>query len=151
RRPTPSLSKEDAMLLRLAVAVTVAGALAAPSASAHVRNGQIAFGRLDDPDTQLWVVNPDGSGERQVQPIPALPPALECPRWSPDGRRIATCGNPLGGESVIINPLTGLYRGLLQPNPGLILGCNAWSPDSRRLACATFNDAVGPSLIGLYT
>jgi hypothetical protein len=47
------------------------------------------FGRFDPAlgDTLIYTVNPDGSHEHQVLPVPS-----ECPRWSGDGSRIVTCG-----------------------------------------------------------
>ena len=90
------------------VALVVAlAAVAAVSAMAAPRgiNGQIAFARFNQQlgDTQVYVVNPDGTGQRLVQ---GPTDTGECPAWFPDGAHIATCGSPAepGGGSRIINP-----------------------------------------------
>src|SRR5215213_2099561 len=68
-------------------AIALLSVLAATPAAAKPRavNGQIAFGR-DDPlvgSTVLYIVNPDGSHERQLLPL-----GLGSPHWSPDGGAI---------------------------------------------------------------
>jgi DNA-binding SARP family transcriptional activator len=60
-------------------------------ASAQLPGGRIAFRRfLDDAHTHgaLFVVNPDGTGERQLT-RPAAGTVDDQPEWSPDGRHIA--------------------------------------------------------------
>src|SRR5262249_33620128 len=89
------------LVLLLAVAlgaVAVVSAAAAPLGT----NGQITFARQNHVlgDTQVYVVNPDGSGQRLVQ---GPTDVGECPTWFSDGAHIATCGSALGGGSTIIN------------------------------------------------
>jgi TolB protein len=126
------------------LAVSVTSAVANPQGP----NGQIAFGRFDPilGDTVFYTVNPDGSHERQLLPLP-----LGCPRWSPDGTRIATCGGPDGSSSAIINPDDGSYRELFSPDPTLFLACFVWSPDAKRLACEPFEEPVDPTRGGIYS
>jgi DNA-binding SARP family transcriptional activator len=60
-------------------------------ASAQLPGGRIAFRRfLDDAHTHgaLFVVNPDGTGERQLT-RPAAGTVDDQPEWSPDGHHIA--------------------------------------------------------------
>src|SRR5919198_3082372 len=81
-------------LVSLAVASVAAVALPALPAAAKVpgRNGQIVFLRsatTASEDFRVTVVNPDGTGLREVSPTP-----LECPHWSPDGASVITCGGP---------------------------------------------------------
>jgi hypothetical protein len=66
-------------------------------------NGQITFGRFNPTlgDTQVYVVNPDGSGERLSRGNGHVG---EFPRWFSDGAHIATCCPMPGGGSRIINP-----------------------------------------------
>jgi Tol biopolymer transport system component len=111
-------------------------------------NGQIAFARFNPllDDTQLYVVNPDGSHERQVLATP-----VECPRWSPAGTRITSCGFPPHGATALINPDDGSYRVIPMPDPdALFTGCPLMSPNGRLLACEGFGEA-DPALNGLYT
>ena len=87
---------------------------AAAQANPPRPNGQIVVGRFDPilDDTVLYTINPDGTHEQQV-----LPFGLECPRWSPDGSRIATCGNHLNGATAIIDPESGTFRAIPMPLP----------------------------------
>jgi TolB protein len=126
------------------LAVSVTTAVANPRGP----NGQIAFGRFDPilGDTVFYTANPDGSRERQLLPLP-----LECPRWSPDGTRIASCGGPDGSASALINPDDGSYRELFSPDPTLFLACFVWSPDGRRLACESVEEPIDPTRRGIYS
>jgi Tol biopolymer transport system component len=135
----------------LAVALAAMAALPA-AASPRKANGQITFARFNPTlgDTQIYVVNPDSSGQRLVQ---APTDTAECPRWSPDGTRIATCGGPsgVGDSSRIFNPDDGSYRVVPNPDPAnLFLPCPLWSRDGTRLACEGFG-LTDPSLNGIYT
>jgi Tol biopolymer transport system component len=131
-------------------------ALSATPASANPRgeNGQIAFARFDPllDDTTIHTINPDGSHERQVLALPGA-----CPRWSPDGSRIVTCGVPPHGAAAIINPDDGSYRALPMPDPDhLFTACPLMSPDGARLACEGFGEdrfenPTDPGLNGIYT
>ena len=104
-------------------------------------NGQITFARFNPTlgDTQVYVVNPDGTGERLVQ---APTDTAECPQWFPDGAHIATCGSPAlpGGGSRIINPDDGTFRDIDGQYPGLFNPCGSASPDGTLLLCETFSD-----------
>ncbi|TMM29719.1 MAG: hypothetical protein E6F93_10125, partial [Actinobacteria bacterium] len=94
------------VLLAVALAaVAVVSAGAAPRGA----NGQITFARFNQTlgDTQVYVVNPDGSGQRLVQ---APTDTGEFPRWFSDGAHIATCCPLPGGGSWIINPDDGTSR-----------------------------------------
>jgi hypothetical protein len=118
-------------------------AIAAMSASAAARplgtNGQLTFARVNPAlgDTQAWVVNPDGTGERLIQGPTAVG---EVPRWFPDGAHIATCCDLPGGGSRIINPDDGTFRDIDGQFPGLFNPCGSPSPDGTLLLCETFSD-----------
>jgi Tol biopolymer transport system component len=129
--------------IRLVVllAVTLAGVTALPAgARPPGTNGQIAFGRFNPTlgDTQVYVVNPDGSGQRLVQ---APTDTGEGPQWFPDGAHIATGGSSQpGGGSRIINPDDGTFREVDGQYPGLFNPCGSPSPDGTLLLCETFSD-----------
>jgi WD40-like Beta Propeller Repeat len=118
-------------------------AIAAISASAAARplgtNGQLTFARVNPAlgDTQAWVVNPDGTGERLIQGPTAVG---EVPRWFPDGAHIATCCDLPGGGSRIINPDDGTFRDIDGQFPGLFNPCGSPSPDGTLLLCETFSN-----------
>ena len=119
------------LLVALAVGVGAAGAKP-PST-----NGQIAFARFNPAlgDTQVYVVNPDGTHERLVQ---GATDTGECPRWFSDGAHIAICGSPLG-LSRIINPDDGTFRDVGEQDPNLFNACGFPSPDGRLLLCEVFS------------
>jgi Tol biopolymer transport system component len=128
------------------VALVATGALAAvfvlpASASPRGVNGQLAFGMFNPllQDTQLAVINPDGTGQRLVQE-PALP--ADSPRWFPDGIHVATGGapdQPFGG-SRIINTTDGTWRDVGGQDPNLFNPCGIPSPDGTLLLCETFSN-----------
>jgi Tol biopolymer transport system component len=121
--------------------VWMIAAVAALPAGASPRgtNGQIAFARFNPAlgDTQVYVVNPDGTGQRLVQ---ASTDTGECPTWFADGGHIATCGSSLGGGSTIINPDDGTFRIVDAGYPGLFNPCGSPSPDGTLLLCETFSE-----------
>jgi Tol biopolymer transport system component len=125
----------------VAVLVVALAGVAAVSAAASPpgTNGQITFARFNPTlgDTQVYVVNPDGSGQRLVQ---APTDTGECPQWFPDGAHIAICGDASGGSSRIINPDDGSYRIVPNPDPTLFNPCGSPSPDGSLLLCETFSE-----------
>jgi TolB protein len=119
--------------------VTLAAAAAVSAAAApRGTNGMITFARFNPTlnDTQVYVVNPDGTGQRLVQ---APTDTGECPKWFPDGGHIATCGSPVG-LSRIINPDDGTFRDVGVQDPNLFNPCGLPSPDGALLLCETFSD-----------
>jgi TolB protein len=120
------------VLLALVVGAGVAGASPAGT------NGQIAFARFNPAlgDTQVYVVNPDGTHERLVQ---GTTDTGECPQWFADGAHIAVCGAP-EAESRIIDPDDGSYRDVGTEQAGLFNPCGLPSPDGKLLLCETFSD-----------
>ena len=131
-----SIRRALSLLATFGLAVGFVGIVASVTqAEVSDSNGQIAFGRWNPKldDSQIFTVNPDGTGEHLL-----LPDGAESPRWSPDGTKIAVTitGLPGGvrGEATL-NPDGSGYK-LLDPSPALELSCEAWSPDGKRLACA---------------
>jgi Tol biopolymer transport system component len=128
--------------LRLVPLVAVIGAalviVGVGGAAPRGQNGQITFARFNPllGDTQVYVVNPDGTGQRLVQ---APTDTGEGPRWFSDGAHIATGGSSFGGVSTIINPDDGTFRVVPDQNPGLFQGCGSPSPDGTLLLCETFS------------
>jgi Tol biopolymer transport system component len=138
------------VMLGLVVGLAAFPALSASPATANPTrsDGQIAFGRYDPnvDDLVLYTINPDGSQERKVVSL-----IVECPHWSPDGSRIATCGTPTFEDgATIIDPDTGTYREIPGPDPDLLTFCYVWTPDAKRLACESFGDS-DPTRNGIYT
>jgi Tol biopolymer transport system component len=128
-------------VILVALLAAVFAALAALPAAAKPpgTNGQITFARFNPTlgDTQVYVVNPDGNGERLVQ---GPTDVGEVPQWFPDGAHIATCCDLPGGGSRIINPDDGTFRDIDGQYPGLFNPCGSPSPDGTLLLCETFSD-----------
>ena len=124
-----------ALLAAALFGVAAISAAAGPSRA----NGQITFSRSNPAleDTQVYVVNPNGTGERLVQ---GPTDVGEVPRWFPDGAHIATCCDVPGGGSRIINPDDGTFRDIDGQYPGLFNPCGSPSPDGTLLLCETFSD-----------
>src|SRR5262245_54317845 len=159
RKPSQDRGDRGARLLwsRISLASIFAmlfvGSALASAAEGEVpaSNGQIVFSRALQPpwiteDFGVFVVNPDGSGLRQVTPY-----HVECPHWSPDGDLIITCGGPKGAISLIIDPDTGHTRFIFSPDSTLFITCAIMSPDSRRLLCGQYDQPTDPNRIGIYS
>ena len=136
--------------MRIGIALSAAVVLAtlvAPPADAKTAgtNGQISY----DDETNAFVINPDGSGQLQLNP-PDSPGC--CATWSPDGTRLAMSGSTTDGRigTAIVDPDGGNYGVLPILVPGLNLVCNFWSPTADRLACQGWDDNDA-SRDGIYT
>ena len=101
----------------------------------------LVYGVGDDQHTkQLWTVDVDGSGARQL-PIPTESSTdLDAPRWSPDGRSIAfvRLNQPAGHDPFMnvqkIDLASGEVTTIFTPPPGVGTNWISWAPDGRRLA-----------------
>jgi Tol biopolymer transport system component len=131
------------------VIISLAGGASAQPVSS---NGAIVFERLDPvvgDDTDTFVVNPDGTGERRLYAGTG-----EAAQWSPDGRQVAIltpCPDGSGDcAAVLVDVASGAFRAVRMPDPTLWTGCTVWSPDGAHLACSGSSD-VDPSRNGIYT
>ena len=140
--------------LAAAVVLTTGAAAAKPfDSSPHGKpaspNGQIAFERGGQIPVEpvIAVLNPDGSGLRNVSPMTPF----GRPHWSPDGTRIASVpAEDAPVVATILDVETGSVTTL--PNTyGINLGCTVWSADGARLACSSSHTDGSPGSAGIYT
>ena len=107
----------------------------------HERNGRIAFqanvGRLP----QVFTIEPNGSGLRQVTHVPTHDPGAENPIWSPDGTTIAF--DAAADEGVNIFTVSqGTHPTPLPLSVGAFNGDPAYSADGTQIS---FDQDTGPS------
>lgn len=108
--------------------------------NSYAPDGRMVYISVIEGRQQLFVMNADGSGSRQITRDDAQ---HEDPAWSPDGRRIAFVLVSNGRRIIhLINPdgsgleaLTPATQSTLHPS---------WSPDSRRILYCTDDDLRPP-------
>jgi Tol biopolymer transport system component len=119
--------------LRTAVvgACLAALALAAPAHAAFPgANGKIAYVRDDFvADSQIRVVNPDGSGVEQLTSVGEN----FSPRWSANGRRIVFTSLRDGNPEVYVMEADGGNQTRVTNDPAFDFN-PSWSPDGQRIA-----------------
>lgn len=99
------------------------------------------------PDGTLWRSRPDGGERLQLTP-PSF--AVEQPRWSPDGSRIAFAGGPIGQSSkVYVIPATGGAPEAVTSGSAIDDGAS-WSPDGNSLLFARSLPPGASGQAGLY-
>jgi Tol biopolymer transport system component len=107
------------------------------------KNGPIAFRRYFDPSHRtgaIFVINPDGTGERQLTHPPAG--ALDdFPRFAPDGSKLNFARSDSHGVSVWTVKIDGSGEQSLGPGFANPIGGAEFSPDGRLIAIGR---AVGP-------
>lgn len=139
----------DRMLLGAVAAVLLlifsSSAPALPSATAQSghaepssEQGRIAFASTRDGDAEIFVMNADGSGVRQITHNEVDD---HSPDWAPDGRRIAFVRNVSEGnrDIYIVDTKTGRERSFTAVK-GFYETAPAWSPNGRWIAFAIENN-----------
>lgn len=101
---------------------------------------EIVFSRTFSSETEyderLYVIRPDGSGERLLVDSPDL---ASSPSWSPDGRRVAFISGPGSGAPGQVFVVNADGTGVRQVSTvGALYTEPEWSPDGTRLAFETF-------------
>ena len=100
---------------------------------------QIVFTSDRTGSWDIWVMNEDGTGRRNLAPNPAQE---HFPVWSPDGTRIAFSSDRDGNREIYVMDANGSnpIRLTNHPNPDTR---PTWSPDGNRIAFTSFRDGEG--------
>jgi Tol biopolymer transport system component len=109
-----------------------AAALAARS------NGKIAFSTTRDGNSEVYVMNADGSGQTRLTNDPAFDGD---PAWSPDGARLLFVSTRDGNEELYVMNADGSSQTRLTNNNTLDR-TPVWSPDGAQIAFASNRDSV---------
>jgi len=107
------------------------------------------------PEGDLYVAHPDGTSMRQLTGDPAVD---RVPRWSPDGSRIATFGDPATSTGFWSFDPRGAWKQQKPAHHAKPLGdaanrffVNSWSPDGTRLVGEVQGKAAGVLVYTLAT
>lgn len=133
-------------LALLAGALTVVALSLAPSAPSTRAafpgaNGKIAFESDRDGNSEIYVVNADGSGQTNLTNSPSQDTT---PVWSPDGTKIAFTSDRDGNKEVYVMDAEGRGQRNLTNNTGDDYS-PVWSPDGLKIAFTTNRDDINPT------
>jgi Tol biopolymer transport system component len=95
--------------------------------SVSPNGARVTYTRVSGGRQRVYTANVDGTDERRLR-------AGDSPRWSPDGRSIASVGKP--GQIVIIRVATNTVVRRLRVSAGAL----DWAPGGRRLVFTRFRD-----------
>lgn len=125
------------MLTRIAATLFVVGLIALAGGSAPVStasfpgaNGKIVFESNRDGNSEIYVMNADGTAQTNLTNNPAVDSK---PAWSPDGTRIAFTSDRAGTSQVWMMNSDGSSATQLTNDP-VGAGGPTWSPDGTRIA-----------------
>jgi len=85
---------------------------------------QIVFTALRDGNSEIYVMNRDGSAVKNLSRHPAVDSQ---PAWSPDGKRIAFVSNRDGAEEIYVMDSEGNQLRRMTPGRGET-GAPRWQP-----------------------
>lgn len=106
--------------------------------------GVIAFTSNRDGNSDIYLMNADGGGQRNLTRHPA---ADDQPAWSPDGRQIAFSSNRDGNFEIYVMNADGSGLRNLTNTPTQDEQNPVWSPDGRRIACTAASGGAADVLV----
>jgi TolB protein len=142
-----------------AVVAAVAGGLPAAAAAhtqdpvsrvaANEHNGRIAFQAIVGRFPQVFTIEPDGSGLRQITHVPRHDPGAENPSWSPNGTTIAF--DAAAGKGVdIFTRSPGAHPTPLPLSVGAFNGDPAYSRDGTEMSFDQDTGPAAPRVHGIF-
>ncbi len=99
-------------------------------------SGKIAFMSDRDGNVEIYVMNADGSGQKNLTNNPAID---KNPAWSPDGKKIAFDSYRDGNQDIYVMNADGSGQKNLT-NDLINGGYPAWSPDGKKIAFDSYRD-----------
>jgi len=134
-------SKKLIILINLLIAVSITGCI---PAQRNATNGQIVFQSDRDGNFDLYVMNADGSEQRNLTNSPPSENATSnnvAPTSSPDGRKIAFQSNRDGNNEIyVINIESGSQLNLTKNKANDY--SPSWSPNGKYIAFVSDRDSV---------
>ena len=128
--PGPTVPSMAVTVLPATVIPVTTAPVASPTATPVVGGGRIAFQSWGGGDYEVYVMNPDGSGQANLTNNPA---GDGRPSWSPDGTRIAFQSTRDGNYEIYVMNADGSEVIRLTDHPATDWA-PSWSPDGRRIA-----------------
>src|ERR1700737_3555863 len=130
-----NVSRRFAVYAALALAGMAAGAVPAMAADPRL-NGRISFASPISGSQQVYTMNPDGSGVKQLTSSATGANSVNSD-WSPDGEQIVFDSDRTGAIEVFTMRSDGSDVHQVTHMGGFTVG-PSWSPDGRRLVFAHF-------------
>jgi Tol biopolymer transport system component len=104
--------------------------------------GRIAFSGDPSVHSNVYTINPGGTGRRQLTHVGAAQ-AAGAPDWSADGAKIVYMSNQTGDYRIWVMNADGSAQRRLTDDPGFADLDPAWSPDGTRILFSRCDDHVG--------
>jgi Tol biopolymer transport system component len=123
-------------VVRLAPVLLAMTLVSSTEAAFPGENGRIAFASSRDGNPEVYLANPDGSGQTRLTTQPG---ADIDPAWSPDGNRIAFTSNRSGSDDIFLMNRDGGGETRLTTDQASDVN-PTWSPGARNIAFASSRD-----------
>src|SRR3954453_16004101 len=144
RRGATEMAVALAAGLLVFLVVCLAAPLESQATAPTSQNGRIAFSRSENAQQDIWLMNPDGSGQVDLTNT-AAPLSEATPRFSPDGRRITYARGEAGQVDVFVMKADGPGQTNLTNTPSPTNEEDpSFSPDGRLIAFRRY-DGMGPA------